>query len=209
MRAGDQFLEWAEFSGNLYGTSQVDTERILATGDDVVLVIDVQGAPAGAPPRLAGRVRVRAARRRSRSWRRRLRERKGDTEEQIQRRLALAREEVAALPEYDYVIVNDTVDACVERLQAIVLADRARRSGDTAGAHARAIALADQARREAMASVIAPIVASFARARSLRRRKRGGAWRESRLASAAASAPTRRWKWREACRSAATTCPPS
>jgi guanylate kinase len=131
----------------------------------VVLVIDVQGA--------------RQVRRRS--WpavfvfvlppsyaelETRLGERKGDTEEQIQRRLTLAREEVAAVPEYDYVLVNDTVGACVERLQAIVLADRARRSGDTAGARAQAIAAADQARREAMASVIAPIAASFARARA-------------------------------------------
>src|SRR4029453_12783501 len=39
-----QFLEWADVFGNLYGTSADDTERLLASGDDVVLVIDVQGA---------------------------------------------------------------------------------------------------------------------------------------------------------------------
>src|SRR5712692_592844 len=43
MIAGNQFLEWAEIFGNLYGTSVVDTERALAAGDDLVLVIDVQG----------------------------------------------------------------------------------------------------------------------------------------------------------------------
>jgi guanylate kinase len=165
MKAGDQFLEWAEFSGNLYGTSQVDTERILAGGDDVVLVIDVQGG--------------RQVRRRG--WpavfvfvlppsfavlESRLRDRQGDTEEQIQRRLSLARDEVAAVSAYDYVLVNETVGACVEQLQAVVLADRARRRGETGGVDARTLALAERARRDAMGPVIAPIVSSFGPART-------------------------------------------
>src|SRR3954468_23902500 len=44
MAAAGEFLEWAEVFGNLYGTCAADTERMLAGGDDVVLVIDVQGA---------------------------------------------------------------------------------------------------------------------------------------------------------------------
>src|SRR5207247_11110206 len=44
MAAAGDFLEWAELFGNLYGTSAADTERLLASGEDVVLVIDVQGA---------------------------------------------------------------------------------------------------------------------------------------------------------------------
>ena len=44
MIAAGDFLEWADVFGNLYGTSRADTERLLASGDDVVLVIDVQGA---------------------------------------------------------------------------------------------------------------------------------------------------------------------
>ena len=44
MMAAGEFLEWADVFGNLYGTSAVDTEALLAAGDDVVLVIDVQGA---------------------------------------------------------------------------------------------------------------------------------------------------------------------
>src|SRR5262245_13323062 len=43
MIAGGEFLEWAEVFGNLYGTCAADTERMLGAGDDVVLVIDVQG----------------------------------------------------------------------------------------------------------------------------------------------------------------------
>ena len=44
MVAAGDFLEWADVFGNLYGTSAVDTDRLLANGNDVVLVIDVQGA---------------------------------------------------------------------------------------------------------------------------------------------------------------------
>jgi guanylate kinase len=56
----------------------------------------------------------------------RLRGRSADTEEAMQRRLQTAREEVAAFDEYDYVVVNDELEACVDRVRAIVLAERAR-----------------------------------------------------------------------------------
>jgi guanylate kinase len=124
VRAG-AFLEWADVFGNLYGTSAADTARCLEQGCDVVLVIDVQGA--------------RQVRRRRRDTvgifvlppsfevlERRLRGRSKDAEEAIQRRLRTAQAEVAAFSEYDYVVINDEVDACVERLEGIVLAERAR-----------------------------------------------------------------------------------
>ncbi|HET7618200.1 MAG TPA: hypothetical protein VFK20_06800, partial [Vicinamibacterales bacterium] len=56
----------------------------------------------------------------------RLRGRSKDSEEAIRRRLQTAREEVPAFTEYDYVVVNDRLDACVDRLRAIVLAERGR-----------------------------------------------------------------------------------
>jgi guanylate kinase len=56
----------------------------------------------------------------------RLRGRSKDTEEAMQRRLETARAEVAAFTEYDYVIVNDELEACVDRLRSIVLAERTR-----------------------------------------------------------------------------------
>ena len=49
-----------------------------------------------------------------------------DSEEAIRRRLTTARKEIAAVGEYDYVVVNDELDACVDRMRAIVLAERAR-----------------------------------------------------------------------------------
>jgi guanylate kinase len=125
-RAGE-FLEWADVFGNLYGTSAADTARCLESGCDLVLVIDVQGAR-----------QVRSRRRDTvgifvlppsfEIMERRLRGRSKDAEEAIQRRLRTARAEVAAYTEYDYVVINDELDACVERLKGIVLAERARLS---------------------------------------------------------------------------------
>jgi len=130
MIAGDQFLEWADVFGNLYGTSTVDTERALAAGTDLVLVIDVQGA------RQVRRHRVSVASvfllpPSFEVLESRLRGRSQDSEEQIRRRLDTARREVTAVPEYDYVVVNDEVDVCVDRVRAIVLAERSRRAAMT------------------------------------------------------------------------------
>jgi guanylate kinase len=57
---------------------------------------------------------------------RRLRGRSKDAEADIQRRLSTARAEVAAYVEYDYVVVNDELDRCVDRLRSIMMAERAR-----------------------------------------------------------------------------------
>ena len=125
MVAEDAFLEWADVFGNLYGTGKADAERELAAGRDLVLVIDVQGARQvrshGAqtigifvlPPSFD-------------ALERRLRGRSKDSEDAIRKRLSTARREIRAVAEYEYVIVNDELAACVDRLRAIVLAERAR-----------------------------------------------------------------------------------
>jgi guanylate kinase len=125
MIANGEFLEWADVFGNLYGTAAADTKRCLESGEDVVLVIDVQGArkvrstglPHVAifvlPPSFA-------------VLEQRLRGRSKDTEEAISQRLRVAREEVSAFEEYDYVVINDEFDACVDRVKGIVLAERSK-----------------------------------------------------------------------------------
>jgi guanylate kinase len=124
VRAGE-FLEWADVFGNLYGTRAADTEALLASGHDVVLVIDVQGARTVRatgiettaifvmPPSFA-------------ILEQRLRGRSKDSESAIQRRLQVAREEVAAFTEYDFVVVNDEMTAALEQLRSIVIAQRSR-----------------------------------------------------------------------------------
>jgi guanylate kinase len=125
MVAARQFLEWAPVFDNLYGTCAADTEALLASGDDVVLVIDVQGAR---------KVRARGIETSAvfvmppskKVLEERLRLRSTDSEEQIQRRLHVARAEIASFAEYDFVVVNDDLSAAVERLQSIIIAERAR-----------------------------------------------------------------------------------
>jgi guanylate kinase len=125
MIAGDAFLEWADVFGNLYGTCAEDADRELRAGRDLVLVIDVQGARQ-VRRRCPGTVGVFVLPPSFEVLERRLRGRSKDSEEAMQRRLQTARDEVAAFVEYDYVVVNDELDACVDRLRSIVLAERAR-----------------------------------------------------------------------------------
>jgi len=119
------FLEWADVFGNLYGTCAVDTDAMLAGGNDVVLVIDVQGARQ-IRKRSADAIGVFVLPPSFAALEQRLRGRSNDPEEAIRRRLTTAREEIGAVGEYDYVVVNDALEACVDRLRAIVLAERAR-----------------------------------------------------------------------------------
>ena len=125
MIAANAFLEWADVFGNLYGTCADDAEEDLRAGRDLVLVIDVQGARQ-VRKRCPGSVGVFVLPPSYAVLERRLRGRSADSEDAMQRRLQTARDEVAAFTEYDYVVVNDELEACVERMRAIVLAERAR-----------------------------------------------------------------------------------
>ena len=127
MIAAGEFLEHANVFGNYYGTSAAETERVLASGQDLVLVIDVQGAR---QVRLRGleSVGIFVLPPSYAVLEERLRRRSKDSEEAIRRRLETARQEVAAVGEYDYVVINDEVDAAVRRLRCIIEAERARRA---------------------------------------------------------------------------------
>ncbi len=133
--AGDEFLEWADVFGNYYGTRRRDTQRLLDSGLDVALVIDVQGA-VQVRNRCADVISVFVLPPSYAALERRLRGRSKDSEEAIARRLLVARQEVDRYAEYDYVVVNDDIGPCVDRLRAIVLAERSRRQGMAVDAEA-------------------------------------------------------------------------
>jgi guanylate kinase len=125
MIAAGDFLEYADVFGNCYGTGRGDTEALLTEGDDVVLVIDVQGARQ-VRALCAGSVGIFVLPPSAATLERRLRGRSKDSEEQILRRLEVARQEVPEYGGYEYVVVNDELEPAVERLRAIVLAERTR-----------------------------------------------------------------------------------
>ena len=126
MIAGGEFLEWADVFGNLYGTSARDTKTLLESGADVVLVIDVQGARKVRQQRGIGMTGIFVMPPSYAVLEQRLRGRSKDSEEAIQQRLKVARREVAAFTEYDFIVVNDEVKSAVDRLRGIVLAERSR-----------------------------------------------------------------------------------
>ncbi len=121
------FLEHAEVHGNLYGTSRIVVQELLAQGRDVLLEIDWQGAeqirrsqPDCVSVFILPPSRVELERR--------LRGRGSDSAEVIERRLHNSRGEIAHAHEFDYILVNDVFEAALADLQAVVRAVRLRSS---------------------------------------------------------------------------------
>jgi guanylate kinase len=124
-RQAEEFLESATVHGYLYGTSRLDVTRRCVQGQDVLLVIDYQGAAAirqqgvealyifVLPPSLE-------------TLKQRLRQRNSEDETTLHSRLAIAPIEMAQYRHYDYVIINDDLESAAQQLQAIILADRCR-----------------------------------------------------------------------------------
>lgn len=131
--ARDEFLEWADVFGNHYGTRRADTMKLLDSGLDVVLVIDVQGA-AQVRRRMPESISIFVLPPSFATLERRLRGRSKDSDEAIARRLHVAREEVQHYSEYDYIVVNAEIGPCVDRLRSIIVAERSRRDAMTVDA---------------------------------------------------------------------------
>ena len=132
MEDSGMFLEHATVFGHRYGTSATDTERRQRQGKDVVLVIDVQGARQVRAHDM-DTVSVFVLPPSYQVLEARLRGRSGTdvSEEVLQRRLSTACMEVLAREAYDYVVVNDDIESCVDRLRCIVLAERSRTAAMT------------------------------------------------------------------------------
>lgn len=119
------FLEYALVHGNYYGTPKQELQQLLSEGYDVVLVIDVQGMRQVRlsmpelitifilPPsidELIARMRIR-----------------GETQEEIEKRLETAKRELRAWREYDYVVINDNLEQAKNQIKCIITSNRNRR----------------------------------------------------------------------------------
>ena len=123
--ADEKFLEFAEVYGNFYGTPLNKIEEQLNRGEDVLLEIDVQGAlnvkkkcPEGVyifllPPSLE-------------ELKRRIEGRGSETPESLNRRLKNAVAEIQIGREYDYAVVNDTIENAAAQIKSILVAERCR-----------------------------------------------------------------------------------
>ncbi len=118
--AGD-FVEHAEYSGRRYGTLRSELEKRTADGHPVVLEIELQGARQVAAA-LPDAVRIFIAPPSAEALRTRLIGRGTDPPEQIERRLAVAEQELAAASEFSHVVVNDDLDRAIEELASCVRA---------------------------------------------------------------------------------------
>jgi guanylate kinase len=114
-----EFVEHADYSGRRYGTLRSELERRLVTGGSVVLEIEVQGARQVAQA-VPDAVRIFVKPPSEAALRARLVGRGTDHPEQVEARLATAREELAAQDEFDDVVVNDRLERAVEELERLV-----------------------------------------------------------------------------------------
>ena len=120
-----EFLEYAEYVGNFYGTPKKYVDAAMEEGKDVILDIEIQGATQVHNLR-PDVVRIFIA---PPSWKeleRRLTARGTDSPEKVQKRLLRAKVELQTADHYDYFVINDTVDNAVRELRAIMLAEHCR-----------------------------------------------------------------------------------
>jgi guanylate kinase len=128
MRDAGELMEWAEVHGNYYATPRAAVERAVANGRDVLFDIDYQGtrqlkkiAPNDVvsifilPPSIA-------------EMKRRIRGRASEDEATVRKRLQTAKEELLQWGEYDYVVINDDLNAAFADIHAILAAERIKRT---------------------------------------------------------------------------------
>lgn len=125
MLADGEFLEWAKVYDNYYGTPKKHVMSILERGEDIILEIDIQGAmqvrknfPQGVfifiiPPSIN-------------ELKDRITKRGTDSAEVINKRLSCVHQELSYVSEYDYVVVNDTIQNAISKLKAIITAEKCR-----------------------------------------------------------------------------------
>jgi guanylate kinase len=158
MVARGEFLEHADVFGNYYGTHRRFLEEAQRKGHDLLLDIDVQGAAQiqeSIPDAVS--IFVLPPNYQKLEWR--LRNRGTDSKVVIRRRLDTARREIENYTKYDYILVNDDLEEAVDQMKAIVLSERARRSGrdqDQGNLH-----IAEKQRLENIRDRIKPILDSF------------------------------------------------
>ena len=123
MIADDALLEYNVYCDNYYGTPKAPVERCIASGGEIILEVDVNGA-ANVRKNCPDNFSVFIAPPSFEVLRNRLINRGTETAEVIEKRLAQAKNELDRAKEYDYIVVNDDLDVAVDELKNIILSER-------------------------------------------------------------------------------------
>ncbi len=119
----DGFLEYAEYCGNYYGSPKKQAEEWISAGKDVILEIEVQGFEK-IKKKNPECISIFIMPPSFKELERRLRKRATDSEESILKRLERAKEEVKIASDYDYIIVNGSVEKCAADIKSVLYAEK-------------------------------------------------------------------------------------
>lgn len=122
-----EFLEYAGVFGKRYGTSRKDLESLVSQGVDVLLEIDVQGAE-NVRGKLPEATFIFVLPPSVKECEKRLKLRGKDSDAEIERRLKTAVGEIKKAPEYDYIIINEDLNAAFETFKSIIIAEKSNRA---------------------------------------------------------------------------------
>lgn len=127
MRDAGELLEWAEVHGNYYGTPAKPVEKALAKGKDVLFDIDYQGTRQLYKKAASDVVSIFVLPPSITEMKKRIRRRASEDDAAIRKRLETAKQELKRWGEYDYVVINDDLDAAFADIHAILSAERMKR----------------------------------------------------------------------------------
>ena len=130
MIAQDQLLEYARYVDNYYGTPRSYVEEKLSEGKNVILEIEIQGAMK-IKEKIPEAVLIFVTPPSVDELRRRLEGRGTETQEVIESRLSRAAEEAEGMEDYDYLLVNDDLEECVNELHRIISSERCKTQRNT------------------------------------------------------------------------------
>ncbi len=127
MRGAGELLEWAEVHGNYYGTPAKPVEKAIAKGKDILFDIDFQGTRQLYKKAASDVVSIFILPPSIAEMKKRIRRRAAEDEQTIKKRLDTAKHELKRWGEYDYVVINDDLDAAFADIHAILSAERMKR----------------------------------------------------------------------------------
>jgi len=115
----NQFAEWAEVHGNLYGTPIDETDKVLDKGIDILLDIDVQGS-LQIKTKYRNSVHIFLIPPDLITLRKRLSKRNTENSSELEKRMEMAIKEISRINDYDYIIVSDDIDKSLRKLESII-----------------------------------------------------------------------------------------